>query len=122
MSIGFTVYGISRDCPDVSQAFREKYRLEYGLICDQDGALIERVGLGWANQGTVRGVVAINKDGRVLASGAGRQHASVEAVIPVLHATQSMEMTPMREYGSPSQEKAYMDCFSIKSPEVPERR
>lgn len=101
-SSGFSVYGVSRDSPTDSQNLKQKYGLPYGLICDQKGSLIDRLGLGKAGSATTRGVVAINKDGRVVASAAGGPRAGVEAVAPVIKAIESLELRPLREFGSAS--------------------
>ena len=104
--LGYAVYGISRDPPQISQAFKLKNHLPYGLICDQQGTVLDHLGLLAPSNGlTIRSMIAINKAGRVLSSFAGDEtHVNVHSTISILKAMQSVAMTPSREFGTPGQE------------------
>ena len=81
---GFAVYGLSTDPPRANLAFKAKNSLPYTLICDEGGALIAALGLRKPPASTRRGVVVLDKQGRVLASMTGGPGATVEAVLPLI--------------------------------------
>lgn len=63
---GAVVIGISRDTPESHKGFAEKYELPLKLLSDPDGAVIAEYGMkSWLPGRTARGVVVIDKDGRI---------------------------------------------------------
>lgn len=82
-SLGFAVYGLSKDTPKANSYFRSKHNLPFSLICDTRGCLIDALGFTKRPFGILRGVVVIDKDGRILTSVAGTPDATVKAVYEV---------------------------------------
>jgi peroxiredoxin len=80
ISLGFAIYGLSRDTPKANAQFKVKNELPFALICNTDGSLIDALGFKKPPKGTARGVVVIDKDGRILASMIGTPDATVQAV------------------------------------------
>lgn len=94
---GFGVYGLSRDPPPDSDN-QERFTLPFKQICDERGTLASALGLDRGGREPIRGVVAIGKDGRVIASTAGGPNATLESVAPLLHTLGVLERTPIQEY------------------------
>jgi peroxiredoxin len=86
-ALGFAVYGLSRDTLKANTQFKLKNELPFSLICDADGSLIDALGFQRPSKGTLRGVVVIDKDGRILASMKGTPNATVHAVHGVCERT-----------------------------------
>lgn len=82
--LGFSIYGLSRDTPKSNMNFKVKNRLPYALICNQDGSLVNALGFGKPPNGITRGVIIIDKDGKVLASVAGAPDATVRTVYDLI--------------------------------------
>ena len=79
-STGFSIYGLSADSPKANTTFKSKQTLPYPLLCDTSATLISAIGFKKAPKGTVRGVFALNKKGKVLLREAGGPDATVDAV------------------------------------------
>lgn len=73
------IYGLSGDSPKANTTFQTKQSLPYPLLCDQSFALIEAIGLKKTPKGTVRGVFAVDKKGKVLLCEAGGPDATLTA-------------------------------------------
>lgn len=73
------IYGLSGDSPKANTTFQIKQSLPYPLLCDQSFALIEAIGLKKTPKGTVRGVFAVDKKGKVLLCEAGGPDATLTA-------------------------------------------
>lgn len=82
-SLGFAVYGLSKDSAKTNSYFRSKNNLPFSLICDTRGCLIDALGFTKRPFGILRGVVVIDKEGRILTSVAGSPDATVKAVYGV---------------------------------------
>jgi peroxiredoxin Q/BCP len=54
--------------------------LQYPLLCDPNATLIGAIGLKKSPKGTTRGVFVVNKEGKVLAAGAGSPAGTVDVV------------------------------------------
>ncbi|KAK2750631.1 hypothetical protein FQN57_002702 [Myotisia sp. PD_48] len=63
---GFSVFGLSGDSPTANEKFKTKQKLPYSLLCDPSFQLISAFGLKKKPKGTIRGVFAVNKEGKVL--------------------------------------------------------
>lgn len=83
-STGLSIYGLSADSPKANTNFKTKQSLPYSLLCDIDATLIAAIGLSKTPKGTVRGVFAVDKKGRVLARQAGGPDATVKVVQEVV--------------------------------------
>lgn len=77
---GLSVYGLSADSPNANTTFKTKQELQYPLLCDTSATLIGALGLKKTPNGTIRGVFAVDKDGKVLLLQEGGPDATVEAV------------------------------------------
>ncbi len=80
-------------------SFRAKYQLPFTLICDKDASLLGPLGFEKAPRSAYRGVIVINKEGKVLASARGGPSATVDAVFPVVQTAefQSYHVSPIEE-------------------------
>ncbi|KAK2861294.1 hypothetical protein FQN49_004348 [Arthroderma sp. PD_2] len=65
-STGLSIFGLSGDSPKANTSFKTKQKLPYPLLCDPSFKLIGAFGLKKTPKGTVRGVFAVNKEGKVL--------------------------------------------------------
>ncbi|EGD94691.1 hypothetical protein TESG_02199 [Trichophyton tonsurans CBS 112818] len=65
-STGLSIFGLSGDSPKANTTFQTKQKLPYPLLCDPSFTLIGAFGLKKTPKGTVRGVFAVNKEGKVL--------------------------------------------------------
>ncbi|KAJ5144119.1 uncharacterized protein N7515_002906 [Penicillium bovifimosum] len=79
-STGLSVYGLSGDSPKANTTFKTKHNLPYTLMCDPNFSLIAAIGLKKSPKGTLRGVFAVNKEGKVLLRQPGGPDATVDAV------------------------------------------
>ncbi|KAF7714326.1 Uncharacterized protein PECH_008870 [Penicillium ucsense] len=79
-STGLTIYGLSADSTKANTTFKTKQNLPYSLLCDPSATLIGAIGLKKSPKGTVRGVFAVDKKGKVLLREAGGPDATVDAV------------------------------------------
>ncbi|KAI1093194.1 AhpC-TSA-domain-containing protein [Rostrohypoxylon terebratum] len=77
---GLAIYGLSSDSPKANTTFKTKQNLPYSLLCDPSATLIDAIGLKKSPKGTIRGVFALNKDGKVLLAEPGGPAATVDAV------------------------------------------
>lgn len=77
---GLSIFGLSNDSPKANTTFKTKKELPYPLLCDVKGELIKALGFGKAGKGTVRGVVAIGRDGKVLCWEAAGPAKTVDVV------------------------------------------
>ena len=82
------------DPPTGINGFDERRALSVKLICDESRSLTRGLGLDIDS----RGIVAIGKDGRVLASAVSGPQATLEGVAPLIHTLDMLERTPTREY------------------------
>lgn len=79
-STGLAIYGLSGDSPKANTTFKTKQELPYPLLCNPSYGLIGAIGLKKTPQGTIRGVFAIDKKGKVLLREQGGPDATVDAV------------------------------------------
>ncbi|KAJ5179654.1 hypothetical protein N7492_002864 [Penicillium capsulatum] len=79
-STGLSIYGLSADSPKANTTFKTKQNLSYPLLCDPGATLIGAIGLKKSPKGTVRGVFAVDKTGKVLLRETGGPDATVDAV------------------------------------------
>lgn len=79
-STGLSIYGLSADSPKANTTFKTKQNLPYPLLCDPSATLISAIGFKKAPKGTVRGVFALDKKGKVVLREAGGPDATVNAV------------------------------------------
>ncbi|RYP93007.1 hypothetical protein DL770_000881 [Monosporascus sp. CRB-9-2] len=77
---GLAIYGLSTDSPKANTTFKQKQNLPYTLLCDPSATLIEAIGLKKTPKGTIRGVFAVDKAGKVLIAEPGGPAATVDAV------------------------------------------
>jgi peroxiredoxin Q/BCP len=77
---GLSIYGLSTDSPKANTTFQTKQNLPYPLLCDPSASLIGSLGLKKSPKGTIRGVFAVDKTGKVLLLQPGSPVATVEAV------------------------------------------
>jgi alkyl hydroperoxide reductase subunit AhpC len=63
---GYTIYGMSGDKPEKNHKFKEKQALRYSLLSDVNYALHTVFGIVKGSKGTVRSVLIITQEGRVL--------------------------------------------------------
>ncbi len=98
-AFGFAIYGLSRDTIQANKSFQAKHQLPFTLICDKDANLLGPLGFEKAPRSAYRGVVVINKEGKILASARGGPSATVDAVFPVVQTAefQSYHVTPIEE-------------------------
>ncbi|KAH8693114.1 thioredoxin-like protein [Talaromyces proteolyticus] len=79
-STGLSIYGLSADSPKANTTFKTKQNLPYPLLCDPNATLIGSLGLKKSPKGTVRGVFAVDKNGKVLLLEHGSPVGTVDAV------------------------------------------
>lgn len=79
-SSGLSIYGLSGDSPKANTTFKTRQNLQYPLLCDPKANLIAAIGLKKSPKGTVRGVFAVDKKGKVLLRESGGPDATVDAV------------------------------------------
>ncbi|CAG7917223.1 unnamed protein product [Penicillium olsonii] len=79
-SSGLAIYGLSGDSPKANTTFKTRQNLQYPLLCDPQANLIAAIGLKKSPKGTVRGVFAVDKKGKVLLRESGGPDATVDAV------------------------------------------
>lgn len=98
-ALGFAIYGLSRDSIKANISFRAKHQLPFTLLCDQDATLLGPLGFKKPPKSAHRGVVVINKAGKILASVRGGPSATVDAVLPVVQAAEleSYHVSPNNE-------------------------
>ncbi|KAI8962843.1 AhpC-TSA-domain-containing protein [Daldinia sp. FL1419] len=77
---GLAIYGLSADSPKANTTFKTKQSLPYPLLCDTSFALIEALGFKRAPKGIIRGVIVIDKSGKVLIAEPGGPAGTVDAV------------------------------------------
>ncbi|PYH74023.1 thioredoxin peroxidase DOT5 [Aspergillus vadensis CBS 113365] len=76
---GLSIYGLSADSPKANTTFKTKQRLPYPLLCNPTATLIAALGLKKSPKGTIRGIFAIDKHGKVLILQAGGPDATLDA-------------------------------------------
>lgn len=81
---GLSVYGLSTDSPKSNTTFATKQSLPYPLLCDPSGSLISAIGMKKTPKGTTRGVIVIDKNGKVTAWDQGGPQRTVDVVMGVL--------------------------------------
>ena len=64
-SAGYAVIGCSADTPALQSAWKDKQSFNFDLICDQEKALIQAVGMMKGSGGISRGNVIVGPDGVV---------------------------------------------------------
>ena len=79
-STGLLIFGLSADSPKANANFKSKQDLQYSLLCDPASTLISAIGLKRVPRGTIRGVFAVDKGGKVLLLERGGPAATVNAV------------------------------------------
>ncbi|KAJ5081422.1 hypothetical protein NUU61_009686 [Penicillium alfredii] len=96
-STGLSIYGLSADSPKANTTFKTKQKLPYPLLCNPTATLIAAIGLKKTPKGTIRGVFAVDKAGKVLLREAGGPDATVDAVeklIPKDSVQESRDASP----------------------------
>lgn len=88
---GFALYGLSQDSVKANINFKNKNNLPYTLICDQSGKLVNALGFRKPPKGIRRGVIVIKKSGEILVSMTGGPNATIEAVYPLIEASESKD-------------------------------
>jgi thioredoxin-dependent peroxiredoxin len=81
---GLSVYGLSMDSPKSNTTFVTKQSLPYPLLCDPSAKLISAIGMKKSPKGTSRGVIVIDKTGKVTALEQGGPQRTVDVVMGVL--------------------------------------
>ncbi len=79
-STGLLIFGLSADSTKANANFKSKQNLQYSLLCDPASTLISAIGLKRVPRGTIRGVFAVDKGGKVLLLERGGPAATVNAV------------------------------------------
>ncbi|QSS63868.1 disrupter of telomere silencing protein Dot5 [Histoplasma capsulatum] len=79
-STGLSIFGLSADSPKANANFKSKQNLPYPLLCDPTASLIGALGLKKTPKGTVRGVFAVSKEGKVLLLESGGPAATADTV------------------------------------------
>ncbi|CDM28068.1 hypothetical protein DTO013E5_4004 [Penicillium roqueforti] len=92
-STGLSIYGLSSDSPKANTTFKTRQNLPYPLLCDPKASLIAAIGLKKNPKGTMRGVFAVDKKGKVLLREAGGPDATVDAVQRIVANWSSVEDT-----------------------------
>lgn len=88
---------MSQDSVKANRNFKNKNNLPYTLICDEDGKLIDALGFRKPPKGVQRGVIVIDKSGKILALLKGGPNATVEAVYPLIAASETTDTSPCSE-------------------------
>ncbi|KAJ5949740.1 hypothetical protein N7454_001324 [Penicillium verhagenii] len=91
-STGLSIYGLSADSPKANTTFQTKQSLPYPLLCNPSGTLIGALGFKKVPRGTIRGVFAVDKKGKVLLLEAGGPDATVDAVQTLVSLDSSNEV------------------------------
>jgi thioredoxin-dependent peroxiredoxin len=81
---GLSVYGLSTDSPKSNTTFATKQSLPFPLLCDPSAKLIAAIGLKKSPKGTSRGVIVIDKTGKVMAWEQAGPQRTVDVVMGVL--------------------------------------
>lgn len=81
---GLSLYGLSTDSPKSNTTFVTKQSLPYPLLCDPSAKLIAAIGMKKAPKGTSRGVIVIDKSGKVTALEQGGPQRTVDVAMGVL--------------------------------------
>ncbi|KAJ6123649.1 hypothetical protein N7471_010966 [Penicillium samsonianum] len=92
-STGLSIYGLSGDSPKANTTFKTRQNLPYPLMCDPKATLIAAIGFKKSPKGTLRGVFAVDKKGKVLLREAGGPDATVDAVQKIVANAASVEDT-----------------------------
>ncbi|KXG52336.1 Alkyl hydroperoxide reductase subunit C/ Thiol specific antioxidant [Penicillium griseofulvum] len=92
-STGLSIYGLSGDSPKANTTFKTRQNLPYPLMCDPSATLIAAIGFKKSPKGTLRGVFAVDKKGKVLLREAGGPDATVDAVQKIVANAPSVEDT-----------------------------
>lgn len=90
-STGLTIYGLSGDSPKANTTFKTKQNLPYALLCNPSYGLIGAIGLKKSPKGTLRGVFAVDKKGKVLLREQGGPDATVDAVQKIVSESPAKE-------------------------------
>lgn len=110
---GLAIYGLSTDSPKSNTTFKTKQNLPYSLLCDPNATLISAIGMKKAPRGTTRGVVVIDKAGKILAAEAGGPAATVDVVRKLVgsgEATENVEKAAEGEKIEKEIEEGKMDA------------
>lgn len=103
---GLSIYGLSTDSPKANTTFKTKQNLPYPLLCDPSASLIGSLGLKKSPKGTIRGVFAVDKAGKVLLLQQGSPVATVEAVEELVNkGTAGQDVKGESNEGEEKQEK-----------------
>ena len=81
---GLSVYGLSSDSPKSNTTFATKQSLPYTLLCDPSRTLISAIGMKKSPPGTTRGVVVIDKTGKLTAWEQAGPQRTVDVVMAAL--------------------------------------
>ena len=85
-STGLSIFGLSTDSPKANANFKSKQNLPYSLLCDPTSTLISAIGFKRVPRGTMRGVFAVDKVGKVLLLETGGPAATINAVRKLVEA------------------------------------
>lgn len=78
---GLSVYGLSTDSPKSNTTFATKQSLPFPLLCDPSATLTGAIGMKKAAKSTTRGVVVIDKAGKVQVWEQAGPQKTVDAVM-----------------------------------------
>jgi len=118
---GLAIYGLSTDSPKSNTTFKTKQNLPYPLLCDPKATLITAIGMKKPPKGTTRGVVVIDKEGKVLAAEAGGPAATVEVVRKLVgseHTTEDVGNAPQGDEVETAIEEGKMDAQTAEKQEA----
>ena len=86
---GLSVYGLSTDSPKSNTTFATKNSLPFPLLCDPSATLTGAIGMKKAGKSTARGVVVIDKQGKVQVWEQAGPQKTVDAVMAYLQTSGS---------------------------------
>lgn len=118
---GLAIYGLSTDSPKSNTTFKTKQNLPYPLLCDPKATLIAAIGMKKPPKGTTRGVVVIDKDGKILAAEAGGPAATVEVVRKLVgseHTTEDIGNAPQGDEVEREIEEGKLDAQTAEKQET----
>lgn len=81
---GLSIYGLSTDSPKSNTTFVTRQSLPYPLLCDPSAKLIAAISMKKPPKSTSRGVIVIDKRGKVTALEQGGPQRTVDVVMGVL--------------------------------------
>ncbi|KAJ5683201.1 hypothetical protein N7462_006366 [Penicillium macrosclerotiorum] len=96
-STGLAIYGLSADSTKANTTFKTKQNLSYSLLCNPNASLIGAIGFKKTPKGTIRGVFAVDKEGKVLLREVGGPEATVNAAQRLVAENASQSTLPDKD-------------------------